>query len=75
MIKLLITSFFIYMQKYNKHSMQLKYEKYKTISDKKSEDIYDIKYNRGYDLRFNISIKDDENELVTIKRNFKYKNI
>ena len=76
MIKLLITSFFIYIQKNNKHNMHLKCEKYKTISDESiSENIFDEKYKKGYDLRYNIFYKDNENELVKIKRNFKNKNI
>ena len=76
MIKLLITSFFIYIQKNNKHNVHLRCEKYKTISDESiTENIFDEKYKKGYDLRYKIFCKDNEDELVRIKRNFKNKNI
>jgi len=76
MIKLLITSFFIYIQNFNKNNMHLKCEKYKTISDANiTENIFDKEYKKGFDMRYNIFYKDCENDLGRIKRNFRYKGI
>ena len=54
--------------------MHLRCEKYKTISDESiTENIFDEKYKKGYDLRYNIFCKDNEDELVRIKEILKIK--
>lgn len=76
MIKFIISSFFIFMQKYNKNNLQVNSIKYKTISDENlTEDIFNNNYTRGYDQRYKIFYIDNEFELLKIKRNFKYKSI
>ena len=65
MIKFIISSFFIFMQKYNKNNLQVNSIKYKTISDENlTEDIFNNNYTRGYDQRYKIFYIDNEFELL-----------